>query len=89
MVLWIAQIGAARVNVDEREVYGGEPYSYSVSETVPFGGVILRYDIDDKWAVSAHYDRYLDVGEVDVTGEGDIDVFGINVDFRFADGNSN
>lgn len=77
------RVGASYVDVEENEDFGGVPYSSSASETIPFGGVVLRYGIGDDWGVSAHWDRYLDVGEEGETGEGDIDVYGISVDFRF------
>jgi hypothetical protein len=82
------RVGAANVDVDEREIFGGVPYASSASETVPFGGVIFRFGIGDKWGLTAHWDRYLDVGEVGQTGEGDIDVYGIGADFRFGGSNS-
>lgn len=79
------RIGAAYVDVQEDEIYAGTPESHSVSETVPFGGIVLRYAISDRWGVAAHYDRYFDVGKVGQTGEGDIEVWGVNADFRFGD----
>ncbi len=82
------RIGAANVDVEEREVFGGVPESNSASETVPFGGLVMRYAFNESWGVSAHFDRYLDVGEVGVTGEGDIDVFGVAADFRFGGNDS-
>ncbi len=82
------RVGAAYADVKESEIFGGVPYSSSASETVPFGGVVLRFAVGEKWGISASYDRYLDVGKVGETGEGDIDVFGIGADFRFGGSNS-
>jgi hypothetical protein len=77
------RLGAAAVDVKEREVFGGTPYQSSASEVVPFGGVVLRIGFGDTWGLTAHWDRYLDVGKVGQTGEGDIDSYGISADFRF------
>lgn len=77
------RLGAAITDVDESEIFGGTPEQHSASETVPFGGLALKYAISDKVAISANFDRYLDVGKVGETGEGDVDVFGVNVEFRF------
>ena len=82
------RLGAASVDVEEREVFGGVPYSSSASETIPFGGLMFRFAINDNWGVSAFWDRYLDVGKVGETGEGDIDAYGISADFRFGGNNS-
>ena len=82
------RVGAAYVDVQEDEIYAGTPESHSASETVPFGGVVFRYAIGERWGIAAHYDRYLDVGKVGETGEGDIEVYGINADFRFGDSSS-
>ena len=79
------RFGAAYVDVQEDEIYDGTPESHSAAETVPFGGVVLRYAISDRWGVAAHYDRYFDVGVVGQTGEGDIEVWGVTADFRFGD----
>jgi len=81
------RVGAANVDVEEREVFGGIPYESSASETIGFGGIMFRMDFSDRWGLSAHWDRYLDVGKVGQTGEGDIDVYGISADFRFGGSN--
>lgn len=80
------RLGAAYVDVREDEVYGGVPETHEVAETVPFGGVVLHYAVGERWAVAAHYDRYIDVGKVGQTGEGDIEVYGVTADFRFGGG---
>lgn len=77
------RIGAANVDVQEREVFGGVPESSSASETIAYGGVVIRYAFSRKAGLSAHYDHYPDVGKVGATGEGDIGVFGISVDYQF------
>jgi hypothetical protein len=82
------RLGAASVDVEEREIFGGVPYASSASETIPFGGLVFRFAVGDKWGLTAHWDRYLDAGKVGQTGEGDIDVYGISADFRFGGSNS-
>ncbi len=81
------RVGAAYVDVSEREDFGGTPYSSSASETIPYGGLVARYAINKNWAVSAFFDHYPDIGKTDQTGEGDAEVFGINFDFRFGGSN--
>ena len=82
------RLGAASVDVDEREVFGGVPESSSASETIPFGGVMFRFGIGDNWGLTAQWNLYPDVGKVGQTGEGDINVYGIGADFRFGGSNS-
>ncbi|MEM7432891.1 MAG: outer membrane beta-barrel protein [Pseudomonadota bacterium] len=77
------RIGAAAVDVNEQELFGGVPEKSSASETVPYGGITMKYRVNDRFAISANYDRYLDVGEEGETGEGDIDVFGLSFDISF------
>jgi len=81
------RVGAAYADVEENEVFAGTPYTNSVSETVPFGGVVFHYAVGEQWSFSANYDRYLDVGEVGETGEGDLEVFGVSAEFRFGGNN--
>lgn len=40
--------GAAYVDVQENEIYGGTPESHSASETVPFGGSVFHYAIGER-----------------------------------------
>ena len=40
------RIGAAATSIDEDEIFGGTPESRSASETVPFGGIMLKYAIN-------------------------------------------
>ena len=77
------RIGAAYVDVSESELYDGVPYSSSATETIPFGGIFGRVAISEFWGVSVFYDHYPDVGEGEQTGEGDLEVYGIGIDFRF------
>lgn len=77
------RVGGAAVMVDESEVFGGVPESGSADEVVPFGGVMVRYALTDRFAVTANFDRYLDVGKDGETGESDIDVFGLNFTWEF------
>ena len=83
-----ARIGAAYVDVSESELYDGVPYSASASETIPYGGIFGRFAINESWGVSMYFDHYPDVGEDGQTGEGDLEAFGIGVDFRFGGSNS-
>lgn len=82
------RIGAARVDVSESEVFGGEPYSASASETIAYGGLVARYAFDRSWGVTAFYDYYPDVGKAGQTGEGNLHAFGVSFDYRFGGGNS-
>ena len=82
------RIGAAYVDVSESELYDGVPYSASASETIAYGGIFGRFAINESWGVSMFFDHYPDVGEVGQTGEGDLQVYGIGVDFRFGGRNS-
>ena len=81
-------VGAAYVDVSESEVFGGEPYSASASETIPYAGVEARYAFSDMWSVSAFYNNYPDVGKVGQTGEGNLHTYGISFDYRFGGCNS-
>ena len=83
-----ARIGAAYVDVSESELYDGVPYSASASETIAYGGIFGRFAINESWGVSMYFDHYPDVGEAGETGEGDIQMYGIGVDFRFGGHNS-
>ena len=82
------RIGAAYVDVSESEVFGGEPYSASASETIAYGGLVARYAFDRSWGVTAFYDFYPDVGKAGQTGEGNLHAFGVSFDYRFGGGNS-
>ena len=82
------RVGAAYVDVSETEVFGGEPYSASASEMIPYGGLTARYAVDSKWGVSLFYDHYPNVGKADRTGEGHAHAFGVTVDVRFGGKNS-
>jgi hypothetical protein len=82
------RIGATYVDVKENENFGGTPFSASASETIPYGGIVARFAINKSWGVTAFYDHYPDVGKVGQTGEGDMEVFGVNFDFRFGGTNS-
>ncbi len=82
------RIGAAYVDVSESELYDGVPYSASASETIAYGGIFGRFAINESWGVSMYFDHYPDVGKDGETGEGDIEMYGIGVDFRFGGRNS-
>jgi hypothetical protein len=82
------RIGAAYVDVNESENFGGEPYSSSASETIVSAGFVARYAINKSWGVTGFYDHYPDIGKADQTGEGDAEVFGVSFDFRFGGSNS-
>lgn len=83
------RLGAAAVDVDERELFGGVPERHTASEVVPFGGISLKYRFTDRVAISGDYDRYLDVGKDGETGEGDIDVWGLSLHIGFGGGRDN
>jgi len=80
------RVGAAYADVDESEVFGGIPESNSASGTHPYGGVTARYRFNDRFTLGLNYDRYFDVGEKNKTGEGDIDVIGLQAEFWFGGG---
>lgn len=82
------RIGAAYVDVSESELFDGVPYSASASETIVYGGIVGRFAINKSWGVSMFYDHYPDVGEAGETGEGNLEMYGIGVDFRFGGRNS-
>ncbi len=82
------RIGATYVDVNETEDFGGEPYASSASETIPYGGLVARFAVNESWGITAFYDHYPDVGKVGQTGEGDLEVFGVSFDFRFGGSNS-
>ncbi len=82
------RIGAAYVDVSESELYDGVPYSADASETIAYGGIFGRFAINENWGVSMFFDHYPDAGKDGQTGEGNLDVYGIGVDFRFGGRNS-
>lgn len=82
------RIGAAYVDVSESELFDGSPFSASASETLVYGGIVGRFAINKYWGVSMFFDHYPDVGKADRTGEGDLEVYGVGVDFRFGGSNS-
>ena len=82
------RVGAAYTDVSETEVFGGEPYSASASETVTYGGLVARYAFNKSWGVTAFYDYYPDVGKAGQTGEGNLHTYGISFDYRFGGSNS-
>ena len=83
-----ARIGAAYVDVSESELFDGVPYSASASETIVYGGIVGRFAINKSWGVSMFFDHYPDVGKDGETGEGNLEVYGIGVDFRFGGSNT-
>lgn len=76
-------VGVAVTDVSESEVFGGVPEGSSASDTVPFGGLGMKFAVTDRVSISANYNRYLDVGKEDQTGESDVDAFSLNFHYRF------
>lgn len=78
-----ANVGAHWWDVEENEVYDGIPLRSEASGTSPYYGVGGRYWFHPKAAVRASIERYADVGEDGVTGEGNIDSVWLGVDYSF------
>ena len=52
------------------------------SQTEIFGGIGGAWNINENFTLRAEYQKYLDVGDDEKTGESDIDVFNLSVLFR-------
>ncbi len=78
-----ANAGAHWWDVEENEVYDGTPYRSEASGTSPYYGVGGRYWFHPRAAVRVSLERYADVGEDGVTGEGDIDSVWLGIDYSF------
>jgi hypothetical protein len=52
------------------------------SETEVYGGIGGAWNINENTVLRVEYQKYLDVGDDEKTGEGDIDVFNLSVLFK-------
>ena len=52
------------------------------SQTEIYGGIGGAWNINEGFAVRAEYQKFLDVGDNEKTGESDIDVFNVSVLFK-------
>jgi OmpA-OmpF porin, OOP family len=52
------------------------------SETEVYGGIGGAWNINESFVLRVEYQKYLDVGDDQKTGEGDIDVFNLSVLFK-------
>lgn len=75
--------GAHWWDVEEDEVYDGTPLHSEASGTSPYYGLGGRYWFHPRAAVRVSFERYTDVGEDGVTGEGDIDNVWLGIDYTF------
>ena len=75
--------GAHWWKVKEDEVFGGTPEHWEASGTSPYFGLGGRYWVNRNMAVRASWERFFDVGETGVTGQGDIDNLWLGLDFTF------
>lgn len=75
--------GAHWWKVKENEVFGGVPDHVEASGTSPYFGLGGRYWLNRNLAVRASWERYFDVGDTNVTGNGDIDNLWLGLDFTF------
>jgi OmpA-OmpF porin, OOP family len=57
--------------------------SFSGSDEDLFYGAGVGWHVNENWSLSLDYERYQDVGEEGVPGEGDVDSVGIHAFFNF------
>jgi len=75
--------GMCRWEVDEAEVYAGIPESHSADGTDPTFGIGVGFKLTDRIGFRGEWERFLDVGEVDVTGQDDVDFVSASVVLKF------
>ena len=84
----VGKLGLFRWDVDlevESFVNGAltDRISESESGTDPFFGIGANFAVASNFALRAEWDRYTNVGDDDVTGETDVDFFGVSAIFGF------
>jgi len=77
------RVGYAFWDVEENEVFGGVPESHSASGEDPLFGVGLNVGLLKRLFLELEWSRYMDVGERDETGEGDLDAATFTLVFHF------
>jgi OOP family OmpA-OmpF porin len=75
----------AETELEATATVAGDSESESDStNSTEFGvGVGVGANLGEHWAVRAEYERFLDVGDEDDTGEGDVDLASLQVLYRF------
>lgn len=53
------------------------------SGTSPLFGIGAQFNISNRWALRAEYERYMDIGEQDTFGHFDVDLMSVSAMFRF------
>lgn len=79
----LGRLGLFRWSVDEDEVFGGIPESHSASGTSPLFGAAFQTEVIKRLGIRFEWQHFQSVGKQEETGEGNIDVFGVNMFYTF------
>lgn len=77
------RVGYAFWDVDEDELFDGVPYSHSASGSDLLYAAGFNVGLSRRWVLDVGWTRYQDVGEVEETGQGDVDMISATVLYRF------